>query len=447
MVVLVAGGLIAGCGAATKCGPGTCTGCCDATGACQGGNTSTACGSGGLLCGGCALGQICSLGLCVSAGTGGGTSSGGGSGGGAGGGAGGGGGGGFAGGVGGGSGTAFVTWCSGYAASLCDFTQRCGIFSSSSACRASSIFGGIAASFCVTTPAMRDGRTVFDAASGAACVNQLTSGPCDALTYPGCATILRGTGALNAACYGHLECVDNLYCDLSSTCPGVCRASTPVGQVAPPGVPCATGGSLYGTVCLAPVPIGQSCAPTGTVTADHPCVAGAFCSAAKVCTAQALRGQSCTSGVYLQCAGLLQCVGGACGGLRGLSAPCDSTRPCQLDLSCGATNVCVPLGSVNAACTGYGQCQATLFCDLPTGATAGTCQPWHTLGQSCTYVGSECSYAANLYCTATSTTTSGVCAMRKGLGASCQSYTECVSSNCTNSICTGTAYDAGCVAP
>ena len=49
------------------CGPSTCTGCC-AGGLCQPGDTSTACGSGGLGCGTCGSGTSCVGGLCQAGG-------------------------------------------------------------------------------------------------------------------------------------------------------------------------------------------------------------------------------------------------------------------------------------------------------------------------------------------------------------------------------------------
>lgn len=421
---------LVGCGATPKCGPGNCTGCCDAAGQCQGGNTNTACGTGGLLCGGCSVGQTCNLGLCASAGTGGGSSSGGG------GGSTGGGGGTTGGGSGGGTGSSYETWCASYLLGSCDLAARCGFYSSASPCQNA----GASASYCRATPAMRDGRTLLDSNIAASCLTQLNAGACDA-DLAACTSAFRGAGALNAACYGPYECATDLYCDTSSTCPGVCRAATPLGQTTT-GAPCVAGSTLYGLLCVAPTPIGQSCVPTGGGTSDRTCVANAFCSSTKVCTARRTSGQSCTPGSYGECAGVFRwCNGGICGGLGSLGAACDSTRMCKVDLQCGSTNVCVAKGTVGTACSSYTQCQGDLYCELPPGTTTGTCQPTRTLGQSCTNSDFACSFFTGLYCTATSSTTSGVCALKKGTGASCQSWTECTSNICTNSLC------AGCLDP
>lgn len=449
--LLLGSAVLVGCGAPAKCGPGSCSGCCDATGQCQAGNSNLACGTGGLICGACNLGTTCNLGLCASSGTGGGSSSGGGGGSATGGGGGGGGsatggGGGSAtgggggitgGGSGGGSGSSFETWCGTYVNTICDVAARCGLYSSASICR-SSVGTSLT---CATTPALRDGRTAFDSSIAASCRSQLSTAACDAVdVFTACAPALHGTVALNGACYGANECANNLYCDSGSTCPGVCLASVAIGQSTTGGASCVTGAVSYNSVCVAPTPVGQSCAPTGGSNSDRPCVASAFCSSTRVCTAKRLSAQSCTPGSYSECAGLLQCTGGFCGGLGALSASCDSTRRCMGDLQCGATNVCVALGSINTACSSpSGQCQPNLICDVPAGMTTGTCQAIHTIGQPCTYFGYQCGFSSQLYCTATSSAMSGVCAMQKGPGASCQTYAECTSNTCTNSVCAGCA--------
>ena len=413
---------------------------------CQAGNNNSACGNGGLLCGACSFGLNCNLGLCSSAGnTGGGGGSGGGTGGGLGGGAGGGfaggtgggTGGGFGGGTGGSSGTGYDAWCQSYPTNVCDFAVRCGVYSSASICRDYlTLFNT-----CYSTPALRDGRSLFDANQAASCVSQFRSGACDAVDIATCAVVLRGAGTLNSPCYGAGECDPHFSCDLSSTCPGVCRPATPIGQTSPSGY-CDPPGYYYGGTCVAPTPIGQSCAGQFS---DRTCVPNAFCATGtKVCTAKRLSGQSCAAS-YGECAGILQCFGGFCGPYAPLSAACDTTRPCQGGLMCSTSNVCVSLGTVGTPCTGlYGQCRPDLICDVPSGSTTGTCQQFHTAGQSCTYNGYQCGYnfsPTSLYCTATATVMSGVCAVKKGQGASCGGSDQCTSGTCANSVC------AGCVDP
>ncbi|MBL8913615.1 MAG: hypothetical protein JNM17_23140 [Archangium sp.] len=84
--------VLAACGQPAPCGPQSCSGCCSSSGRCEAGSSTLSCGTQGLACSACDLGQSCTLGQCTngfSSGTGGGGGAGGGraSGGGAGGGA------------------------------------------------------------------------------------------------------------------------------------------------------------------------------------------------------------------------------------------------------------------------------------------------------------------------------------------------------------------------
>lgn len=390
-----------------------------------------------LTCSACFLGQNCSLGLCSNLGLGGGFSGGGTGGGG--GGSTGGGGGGFGGGTGGSGDSTYETWCNTrYLTDSCDLMVRCGLYSEASACRSvASVFG-----VCTTTSALRDGRTAFDSSAAAACLAMLNSSTaCETYDFTPCARARRGTGVLNSPCFGPLECESGLSCSLESTCPGLCRPVTPVGQTNPTGAACAEGSVLYGTTCRALVPEGQSCAPPSGQFVDRQCVLTAFCEqVSKVCTARRPAGQTCNSsyqGGAAECAGMMQCHGGVCGRPGALNAPCDAMRACSSDLQCGPSNVCIPGDRVGSPCSIFDACGLELFCDV----ASGTCQRARGLGEPCTYSGFECGYYTHTtYCTATSTSRTGVCALRKGAGASCESYAECLAGSCTNSMC-------GCVDP
>ncbi len=322
-----------------------------------------------------------------------------------------------------------------YVPGFCDAAVRCGTYSNRTICEDTAE----AFNSCGSSPGLNDGRIVFDNTAASNCTGQL-SAPCDSIDVLVCSGVQRGAGMLNASCYASTDCDPNFYCS-ASTCPGQCRPTTPAGQTNPSGALCAPGTFLYGSVCTQLIAAGQSCAPIMPNTLDRRCVPGTFCSAAKMCTPRKVTGQSCSIS-YGECADLLRCVGGLCGQPQPLSAPCDSTRPCSTGTQCGPANVCVVSGDIGATCTtqGSGECLPNLICDIPTGASTGSCSRIHTLGESCGYFGFQCGFSVNLYCTATSTS-AGVCALRKGLGASCQSGSECNSGVCTNSMC------GGCVDP
>ena len=317
---------------------------------------------------------------------------------------------------------------------VCNAAARCGIYASTSLCNAASMVYDT----CATTAAMRDGRTVFDSSAANSCLNQSGSS-CD-IDYTSCSAAQRGTGTLNAPCFGANECEPNLAC-VTNTCPGTCQPRTPLGGTYT-GAECVSGSYLYGSTCQPYLPVGQSCAPVSPQVSDRQCVASAFCSSGtKICTTKRTAGQSCTMS-YSECGNFLTCWGGVCGAAGNLGSPCDGTRACKYGYKCGATNTRVNTGAMGAPCTSqFGDCEPNLICDIPAGGTQGTCGRVHTLGDSCTYNGYQCGFIGSLYCTATSVSPNGSCAMKKGQGASCGGYEECLSSTCTNSVC------AGCVDP
>lgn len=449
VAVVSCGTFFAGCGTPTqKCSPSSCSGCCDLSGQCQNGNTNAACGNGGLLCNTCNGALNCSLGFCSGGQTGGGTGGAngggtggglgggtGGSGGGTGGGTGGSGGGGggtgggtTGGGIGGGGGNSpYETWCRAYISDYCSYAERCGQYSSAAACL---VAVNAFTNLCQLSPAMKDGRVVFDAQAGASCRSAITTQACDQ-SLIACYRVTHGAGTSNSPCFDSTECGSGLVCDNTMTCPGACVTATPNGQVPTTARGCAQETSyLYGTVCAPYLSVGQSCAPTGGQTADRQCdfYAGLICDqGTKICTTRRRTAETCTSS---ECGGVNSCQGGVCQPPVALNGQCDSTRRCRADLRCGAANVCVPLSAENGPCTSsFTDCQPGLYCNTAT----GSCQRTRMLGESCTSpTGEECGvFSGDLYCTGT------VCARRKGVGASCMSYNECVTYACTSNVCTG----------
>lgn len=319
-----------------------------------------------------------------------------------------------------------MNWCNGYLDDACAYGVRCGGYTSLSTCQAFLSALGI----CRDSPGLKDGRVTFDASAGANCRNALSTAACDVALTACYVDFLLGTGVANAPCFGSEECGAGLVCDLSATCPGVCVTATPVGMAPTTSRPCARGLYQYGGLCTANVLLGQSCAPTGGQTFDRTCEPSAFCATGtRICTAKRRANETCSGG--LDCGGVNSCQGGVCLPPVQLNQQCDTTRRCQSDLRCGATNTCVPLGGVGAPCSmAFGDCEPSMFCESAT----MTCQRVRTLGQSCAATDSyACGgiFSTDLYCTGT------VCAAKKGVGASCATYSECTTSSCTNMMCTG----------
>lgn len=71
-------GFCASCSSTGKCGPDTCSGCCDASGKCQAGTDDKVCGQAGAACSTCPGGTTCYFRVCAMGGTGGGSAGGGG---------------------------------------------------------------------------------------------------------------------------------------------------------------------------------------------------------------------------------------------------------------------------------------------------------------------------------------------------------------------------------
>jgi hypothetical protein len=455
-------------------------GCCDASGTCQGGSLATACGTRGATCQPCGAGTTCSLGVCTLSGTGGGTgagggtggSSGGGTGGSSGGGTGGSSGGGLGGGTGGGTGGGFVQICTDYGNAYVDRLVRCGSITSGYA----SYYRTLFTSSCgMVPPSLSSGRAVINQAGFQACLSAVQNAACNAPdTLCTSDDILDGTVGANGVCYDDTECLDSLYCDLSSTCPGHCVSRIAVGQPVNSNQRCVKSGFEYNGTCLALIASGQSCAPTGGSSLQQQCVVPNICLASDLCgpapTKTGLNG-ACQS--TSDCALGLQCAANACVQLVTLNGACDSQRRCQEGLRCSTANVCVDAtpvpvgGTCNNSTSQY--CVSEAFCNVAMGMTTGTCAPRRTANQSCTYTGGECASGLTcsatsqmmtgvcqppggvnapctypgfsacqdaLYCTATIQMTSGVCANKKGEGASCAQYYECASSVCTNMMCT-----------
>lgn len=445
------------CKPTTACDAKSCPlGCCDASGACQAGNTNQACGTSAATCAVCSAGNNCNLGICALGGTGGGTGAGGG--------------GGSGGGGGGGGGSSAITQlCTDYSNAYIDRLVRCGEVTDALA----TLYKPLYAQQCMSTPppGLKDGRSQLDQTAAQACLASYGTASC--LENVSCGQeIIRGLVAFNGDCFDDLECQDAFYCDTSTTCPGKCLNRVAVGMTPTGQQRCVKTAYVYQTACVALVAAGQSCAPMGGQTFQQSCAGQNFCSAAEVCgPAPLMKGlnESCATG---SCGTGLQCVANVCVARVSENGACDSVRRCKDGLRCSTANVCVvnTYGAAGDACgSGGNSCLPDLFCNIPTGMTAGTCAARRPVNGTCTYSGNECASGlscnatfnmqtgvckapgalndpctysgsfsqcgARLYCTATSTMMTGVCANQKGEGASCTQSDECLGT-CQSMLCT-----------
>lgn len=435
----------------------SCLGCCDAAGMCRTGGEPSACGSSGAACSVCAAGASCSFGTC---GTPGGATGGGASGGGSGG-----GGGGSTGTV-----TDWASLCREAGAAFVAFSSRCGEYTAQGATE----FGQAYVASCQARPppGLADGRARFDAAVAQRCLTELQRATCTTGLPSGCSGVIAGLVPLNGSCFESPDyCADGTWCDTSTTCPGRCVPRVAIGQPATSRTFCVDGAYVYGGVCTALVPMGQSCAPTGGSSQTRACLDG-MCTNG-VCGPRVpdlAEGQACRPNTNPECSRGLQCANGVCVPLVDVNGACDTMRRCKIDLSCGLANACVRPGPAGTACGDTQPCASGHFCERPAGSRNGTCRVFRQTGEACSSFGGECDSSTmyctvtsgplagtcrlkggvsepctvttgfiacreGLYCTATMSSPSGVCANRKSTGAMCTSSSECRNASCTMGRC------------
>jgi hypothetical protein len=277
---------------------------------------------------------------------------------------------------------------------------------------------------------------------------------------PGCeavqaATNTVGTAGLNAACTRYSstpaeDCGPGLYCEDRFSCPRRCLPRLAAGQSpANSNQECLEGLYVYGGVCTAYTPVGQSCAgPSGPKV----CVATAYCNENSQCTPipsqRIAAGQPCLPARDFCVLGT-SCQGNVCRPYGQLAAACSAATPCAPYLVCGINNECVKPGKFGAVCRSRSDCDSAFTCDIPTGATVGTCNP------SSLPAGSACAYATasrcdtGTYCTARNSTMTGVCALQKAAGVTCtfaEPSTQCASGLSCTAI-SSTNPNGTCAAP
>ena len=365
----------------TKCGPTTCSGCCDLGGNCQAGATSVACGAGGATCAQCPGAESCTFGLCSGAATGGGTATGG-SGGASGGGSGTGGSGG--GNVGGGSG----------------MTPDAG---PQNTCAGTLVLCGTR---CLDLQAEVENCGTCGHACGQGQV--CNRGTCAVLPND-CTTQAQGCGAGYFCDPISKKCMSG--CRLSNDCPSgaTCNAGT---------CECATGQHACGQACVtdtAPASCGSRCS-----VCPQPAQSTSTCAAATC-------GFTCNTG-YMANAGACLDIDECATANGGCSpnAACTNTpgaRTCTCNT--GYTGSGVSCTDVNECLANNGGCDVNATCANTLGARTCTCASGFTgNGQTCADV-NECQSnngGCNVNATCTNTPGARTCACNAGFsgnGLSC----------------------------
>lgn len=276
----------------------------------------------------------------------------------------------------------------------------------------------------------------FDAMATAPCLAAWRDAACETVVDAAvCDDAAPGVVAAGSGCHADVDCEGDLFCDRSSTCPGVCAARVALDAAVKEGQQCVREGYARDGTCQARVAVGASCAAPTPDAQPRACALGAFCNGESLCQAEVRGavGDDCREGLP-PCARGLAC-GLECLPARGLGAACDRwDSPCQEDLSC-VEGTCVAPGLTGAKCDPFdAKCADTHFCKQEPGSFDGACQPRAALGGACSwrdFFGCR----DGLYCE--DPDDGGVCVPKKVEGASCVNESECPQfTTCTNSVCT-----------
>jgi hypothetical protein len=243
-----------------------------------------------------------------------------------------------------------------------------------------------------------------------------------------CKLALRGTRVQGASCRSNVECGDAEYCDMSSTCPGVCQPRRAAGQGCVDPVvllpktarECRVGLLCVEGKCLNVPGKGDACALDANAiscTTGLGCFGGASgftCEPALPATTQGL-GASCAAFAGTLCAEDLACefsgtlATGSCRGPYAAGAPCCASFP----------ELC-PVGS---------RCKGSV-CE---NSVAGTCTKLPGAGEPCLDLG----------CAPYARCIGGVCRALADVGQSCDTSGVCYSGRCSNGVCTPPCLEGG----
>jgi len=287
---------------------------------------------------------------------------------------------------------------------VCRQLTRCGEIESFDTCLTTQIHLTVAFS-ASELAAMRAGKIAYSGATARACVDGIAGASCDTTSPTGrglpdaCQHINAGTLHDGDACTFGEECISRR-CDVPDC-----------------GMACCAGGRCVGETPPARAGLGEPCASAG-------CVAGAFCDAAKRCTAHRAAGAAC--GMRAECQYGLDCLDGRCAAAPVIGQPC--TSACRdLGTTCSSTTrTCVAVGLVGAPCSigaNPSDCAPQYVCDR-----TGHCSAGIALGQPCG-AGDQCA-DDRAACDTPPDQLTGVCGLPKPDGSPCARDAVCDSLHC-----------------
>jgi hypothetical protein len=291
----------------------------------------------------------------------------------------------------------------------CALEVRCGLFATVADCEAVAHITDDSS----TAHAIEAGTESYDPAQAQRCFDAIAAASCDATamderTIPAaCSGIFTGHGGMGDACAFDAECASAncVVPDCSAACcTGTCGAA------------------------VSPGAIGAHCTKTG-------CVDGAFCDDSRTCEPLAAAGEHCLDGTGcdfgLGCVGTTATSLGTCAVLPAIGEPCPDGQCADIGATCNAAMMCVALGLPPAACTADVDCSYNYRCD-----DTGHCAALPVLGEACT---NRCSDGS--WCDMPPGATTGTCTAPQLNGSPCSFDTSCASLYCEHETAPFTCAD------
>ena len=278
-------------------------------------------------------------------------------------------------------------------------------------------------------PGVAAGRLTYDAAAGAACLDAIASGGCDALAHsiefalpPACVGVVTGTVPSGGGCYADAECAAGVCTFTGSECPGKCAGAGVKGGSCAVSTDCAASLGCDGSTCAVLAKAGGSCADYAA------CASGFFCNlpplgaGAGVCEKQRNAGDACgedfehAKGAFLgECGPGRVCAGVIIDAAQFMLTPGKCAAPAMVGSACTL--------EMHGKIVSTG-CAIGLTCDTGTCALAPESGP--------------CSgdiYAACRFGLAACDQTSKTCGPLVDVGAACGSQKDCKSDVCASGKC------------
>jgi hypothetical protein len=267
------------------------------------------------------------------------------------------------------------------------------------------------------------GRITFNAGDAERCLTAIEGAACADLHPPfsgsspwrpggPCDLAFEGRVALQGSCVHDTECRADAYCSLSGDgCGGTCASRVAPGGVCQPGSESCRAGSVCAGEpddprCVLSRPRAGEGAPCSVSEGAH-CLFGFYCETPDgaevgVCRRQRTNGACddatvCAPKYHCSRAGEGQ---GVCRAQRGPGQTCGHrSQECVQFTFCSADERCELWRGVGGQCgmlegNEYAGCLES-FCDIPEGATLGSCQPFLAEGAPCRPdgMGDQCGYS------------------------------------------------------